>query len=251
MNYPPYYDLFLKCIETYGPTGFTEIDPRDPLIMELEEIMEKNDQFFYFGDLMLFQIIYTSKRCKDMLGVEPALLSGFNFFQSTHPDELNRHLLGRTTLLKLAHELYKAEKGFKIISTTFRIKNAAGQYNNMLVQFYIYFSHVPYKSVFTINVHTNINWFKKARKGYHYYLGDDLLNFRYPDRELLMLGNVFSRREFEIIKMLEKGLSSEKVAEMLFLSLNTVNTHRRNILLKSGKDNMFEVIFDLKERGLM
>jgi DNA-binding NarL/FixJ family response regulator len=66
-----------------------------------------------------------------------------------------------------------------------------------------------------------------------------------------MLGNVFSRREFEIIKMLEKGLSSEKVAEMLFLSLNTVNTHRRNILLKSGKDNMFEVIFDLKERGLM
>jgi DNA-binding CsgD family transcriptional regulator len=121
----------------------------------------------------------------------------------------------------------------------------------MLVQFYIYFSHVPYKSVFTIKVHTNINWFKKARKGYHYYLGDDLSHFRYPDQELLMLRNVFSMREFEIVKMLEKGFSSEEVAKKLFLSLNTVNTHRRNILFKAGKDNISEVIFDLKEKGLL
>jgi DNA-binding CsgD family transcriptional regulator len=246
-----YYNLFFKLIDKYGPEGFSGIDDHDPLMVELEEIMKKNDQFFYFGDLILFQIIYTSKRSLDMLGVEPELLSGFNFFQATHPDEMNRNILGRTTLLKLAHELYLAEKGYKVLSTNFRMKNAYGRYINMLVQFYIYFSNYPYKSVFTIKVHTNVDWFIKHKQGYHYYLGDDLSNFRYPDVELLTKGNVFSRREFDIVDLLEKGHSSEQIAEKLFLSPNTVNTHRRNILRKSGKANMTELIHDLREMGLL
>jgi DNA-binding CsgD family transcriptional regulator len=251
MNNPSYYHLFFKCIETYGPKGFTGIDPNDPLMMELEGIMEKNDQFFYFGDLILFQIIYTSKRSLDMLGIGPADLTGFNFYQIMHPDDMKRHILGRTVLLKLAHDLYLAETGHKVLSTSCRVKNAEGKYINLLFQFFIYYSTVPYKSVFTIKVHTNIDWFVKRKLGYHYYLGEDLSNFRYPDREMLIQGNVFSRREFDIIKMLEKGLSSEQIAEQLFLSPNTINTHRRNILRKSGKANMSELIFDLKERGLL
>jgi hypothetical protein len=164
---------------------------------------------------------------------------------------MQRNMLGRTTLLKLAHELYLAEKGYKIISTNFRLKNAEGKYINLLTQFFIYYSTVPYKSVFTLKVHTNIDWFKKHKHGHHFYLGDDLSNFRYPDKELLTIGNEFSRREFDIIKMLEKGHNSLQIAEKLFLSPNTVHTHRRNILRKAQKANMAELIYDLKERGLL
>ena len=45
----------------------------------------------------------------------------------------------------------------------------------------------------------------------------------------------FQIREFEIIKLIESGLSSEQIAEKLFMSRYTVNTHRRNILEKTGK----------------
>jgi DNA-binding CsgD family transcriptional regulator len=246
-----YYNLFFRLIDKYGPGGFTRIDGHDPLMVELEEIMKKNDQFFYIGDLILFKILYTSKRSLDMMGIEPAVLSGMNYFQSLHPDEINRHYLGRTMLLKLAHELYSEEKGYKILSSNCRMKNAEGKYSNFLMQYYIYYSTIPYKSVFTIKVQTNIDWFKKHKHGYHYYLGEDLSYFSYPDRELLMKGPVFSRREFDIISLLEKGHSSEQIAEKLFLSPNTVNTHRRNILRKSGKANMTELIHDLKEQGLL
>jgi len=75
------------------------------------------------------------------------------------------------------------------------------------MQFYIYYSTIPYKSVFTLKVQTNIDGFKKNKHDYHYYLGEDLSNFRYPDDELLMKGKVFSRREFDIISLLEKGQS--------------------------------------------
>ena len=245
------YKLFFNIIEKYGPQGFAGIDPNDPLIIEAEQMMEKNDQFFYFGDLILFQILYTSKRSMDMMGVEPADLSGAHFFNAVHPDEMNRNILGRSVLLKLAHNLYLAENGLKVLSSNFRIKNANGKYDNLLMQFYIYYSTLPYKSVFVFKVHTNINWFKTHKHGCHYYLGDELSNFRFPDNELLMKGNIFSRREFDILQLIEKGHSSEKVAEKLFLSTNTVNTHRRNILHKSGIMHMSELIHDLKEQGVL
>ncbi len=38
------YNLFFKFIETYTPSGFHGIDPDDPLMVELERIMEMNDQ---------------------------------------------------------------------------------------------------------------------------------------------------------------------------------------------------------------
>ena len=62
-------------------------------------------------------------------------------------------------------------------------------------------------------------------------------------------GIVFSDREFEIIRLIETGLSTEQIAKKIFLSPYTVNTHRGNILKKTSKTNIAELIYDLKERG--
>lgn len=245
------YNIFFKLIETVGNTGFAGIDPNDPLIVEAEEIMEKNDQFFYFGDLILFHILNTSKRSLDMLGVEPADLSPLKFYQALHPDELERNVLYKNVITKIAHNLFLAGKGYKLLSTNFQVKNAKGKYINVLSQFFIFYSDIPYKSVFVFKVHTNIDWYKKHKSGHHYYLGEDMSNFRYPDEELLKIADVFSKREFDILHLLEKGYSTEHIAEALFLSPLTVKTHRRNILHKSGKANIPELIFDLKEHGYM
>jgi DNA-binding NarL/FixJ family response regulator len=82
-------------------------------------------------------------------------------------------------------------------------------------------------------------------------MGNDPSYFRYPDEELLMTGNIFSDREFEIIKLVQQGFDSEQIADKLFLSKHTVHTHRKNILDKSGKAHISELIYDLHERGLL
>jgi DNA-binding CsgD family transcriptional regulator len=253
MNQNPGYHLFFKFLEEYGPGGFTEIDPKDKLMVELDDMMKNSDQFFYLGDLIKLKIIYTSKRSREMMGVEPEDLTFYQFFDGTHPDDLKRNSLGRATLLKLANDLFVdgKENAFKLLSSNLRIRNATGDYSNLLMQMYLYYSIIPYKSVFLLKLHTNIDWCKKIHHGYHYYLGEDLSYFRLPDNELLMTGNVFSNREFEIIRLIEKGLSSEQIAEQLFLSLHTVNTHRRNILRKTGKESISELIYELMERGLL
>ncbi len=75
--------------------------------------------------------------------------------------------------------------------------------------------------------------------------------FRYPDDELLSIGTPFTDREFEIIQMIEAGLSTKQIAEKLFLSVYTVNTHRSNILEKSGFKNTSDLITDLQKRRLL
>jgi DNA-binding CsgD family transcriptional regulator len=75
--------------------------------------------------------------------------------------------------------------------------------------------------------------------------------FRYPDTDLLKTGLLFSDREFEIIKMISEGLGSEQIADKLFLSVNTVNTHRRNILKKTKKSTTHDLVIELQERGIL
>jgi len=245
------YKLFLKFLEKYTPIGFQGIDRTDPLITALEELMEENNQFFYIADIIQMKVIFTSNRSIQMIGIDPSEVSPYHFMEATHPDELQRLNRGRAKTIKLAQDIYIAGEGNTIFSSNFRMRTSFGVYSNILIQGYLYFTTIPYKTVFYLKIHTNIDGFKKIKHGFHYYIGKDLSLFRYPDAELLNLGNVFSNREFEIIKLIESGMSSEQIAEKLFLSPYTVNTHRGNILKKTGKSHIFELIHELQERGLL
>jgi DNA-binding CsgD family transcriptional regulator len=250
-DYHRNYDLFFEFLKTYAPVGFKGIDPHNQQIILLEKITEEGNQFFYVGDLIQMSVIYTSQRCLEMIGIEPEILTPYHFFGITHPDDIYRLSLGRAKLLKMAHDLFKEEKGFSILSTNFRMKKPGSDYSNFLIQLYLYYSTIPYKTVFVLKIHTNIDWYKMPKNSFHYYVGNDLSYFRYPDEELLKLSVPLSVREFEIIRLIESGLTSEEIAEKIFLSIHTVNTHRRNILAKTGKATMSELIYDLMNRGVL
>jgi DNA-binding CsgD family transcriptional regulator len=245
------YELYFRFIKTYLPVGFKGIDRNDPLILELEEFTKTNNQFFYIADVVRMKFEFTSLRSKEMLGIEPEELTSYHLKEATHPDDLARNGLGMAQIFKIAHELAVAKNGIRLLSSNFRYRNPTGNYSGRLVQCYFFFAPAPFPAVWIFVVHTDIGWFKKMKNGYHYYLGDDISFFRFPDDALLMYGQVFSDREFEIIKLIHSGLSSEQIGEKLFLSKYTIDTHRRNILEKTGKTHISELIYDLHEKGLL
>lgn len=51
-----------------------------------------------------------------------------------------------------------------------------------------------------------------------------------------------SHRELEILKLIAEGNSSNKIADQLFISSNTVDTHRKNIMAKCGVKKITELI---------
>jgi len=58
-----------------------------------------------------------------------------------------------------------------------------------------------------------------------------------------------SNREMEIIRLIAEGFTNKEIAEKLFLSAHTVNTHRKNIMQKLGIGNTAGlVMYALKEK---
>ena len=51
-----------------------------------------------------------------------------------------------------------------------------------------------------------------------------------------------SQKEREILTLISQGLTSREIAVKIFLSPYTVNTHRRNILRKTGAKNILAVV---------
>jgi DNA-binding CsgD family transcriptional regulator len=185
-----------------------------------------------------------------MISILSALLNPYHFFEATHPDDIQRHSLGRAKVFKTAQDLFIAGEGCSLLSSNFRMRNPDGIYENTLYQCYVFYNKSPVNTVYLFQLLTNIEGYEK-KDGFHYYRGKDMYNFRYPDDALLITGPPFSDREFEIIQLVGQSLSSEQIAEKLFISTHTVNTHRRNILKKTGKSNISDLIYSLKEEGLM
>jgi DNA-binding CsgD family transcriptional regulator len=246
------YSLFFRFFVTHSQGDFKGIRPDDSLLLELDSHLDLNNQLFYIADPVLLQIKFISQGVKKMFGLDPDNVSPGFFLTTTHTEDLKRHHLARARLICAAQEIFIQKSGTCIISANFRgRKTGTTDYANYLYQCFLFYSKIPYASTFLILVITDISNFDKIHKGFHYYIGNDPKVFRFPDDELLSTGSIFTHTEFSIIELIEQGLSTKEIAEKLFRSSLTINTHRSNIIKKAGKSTISEVIRELKANGLL
>jgi DNA-binding NarL/FixJ family response regulator len=80
-------------------------------------------------------------------------------------------------------------------------------------------------------------------------LKESICRVSYNDDNSSLLHQLeLSNREREIIELIIKGLSSQEISERLFISINTVNTHRRNLLEKNNFKNTKELLLALNSQ---
>ena len=63
--------------------------------------------------------------------------------------------------------------------------------------------------------------------------------------------NSLTERELEVLSLVTKGASDKEVAEKLFVSLNTVKSHIRNILSKLRVNSRKEAAKLAQSKGLL
>lgn len=62
-------------------------------------------------------------------------------------------------------------------------------------------------------------------------------------------GDILSKREIEILTLICKEFSNSEIADRLFLSVSTIETHRKNIIAKLGVNNTVGLVrFALKNK---
>ena len=59
-----------------------------------------------------------------------------------------------------------------------------------------------------------------------------------------------SRRELEVIEFVAQGLSNKEIAEVMFLSVHTILTHRKNLMNKLGLKNTASLVVYAVQNGL-
>lgn len=64
-------------------------------------------------------------------------------------------------------------------------------------------------------------------------------------------GEFFSKREREVLELLAKGFSSRGIAETLFITEKTVESHRKNMVQKAKVKNTAELIAYASSRGFL
>jgi DNA-binding NarL/FixJ family response regulator len=62
---------------------------------------------------------------------------------------------------------------------------------------------------------------------------------------------VITRRENEILKLIADGLTNQEIADQLFISTSTVDTHRKNLLLKFNAKNTAILIKMVVSKGII
>lgn len=135
---------------------------------------------------------------------------------------------------------------------------------------------MPKTRVIGLSLHDDITYVKKflsiGAKGYltkntnktelidaihNVYKGETFIGSDIKDRYFTSLLNVKSgdtkkeltMKEIEIVKLISKGFTSKEIAEQLFISHRTVETHRHNILKKLEMPNAAQLSSWAKEKG--
>lgn len=62
---------------------------------------------------------------------------------------------------------------------------------------------------------------------------------------------LLSVREREVLALISEGKTSEHIASLLFLSINTIDTHRKNIISKLGARNVTDAVRLALQNGLI
>jgi len=80
-------------------------------------------------------------------------------------------------------------------------------------------------------------------------IGEDAVHFKAPI--LLDFVTIFSIRELQILKLISQGYSAQHIADKLFISKLTVDTHRKNMIKKLEVNNTPHLVGLSKDIGLI
>jgi len=66
-----------------------------------------------------------------------------------------------------------------------------------------------------------------------------------------LMGSELSPRELEVLQLVAEGMTDQQIAKKLFISVHTVNSHRKSLLLKLDAKNTAALVKKAMEKGVI
>jgi DNA-binding CsgD family transcriptional regulator len=213
--------------------------------------------YFYIIDFADMEIKYMSPLVKQIHGLDPETTTFQDILDQIHPDDVD--FVSRAEKVnwdfyynQIGPERYQNYK----MSYCLRFRTTDGSYQLFNHQSMMLSIDEEGRMSKALNIHTNISHLTTENNykisaigmfGAPSYLNLDVTGTALP----APTSSLFTKRETEIIRLLSDGFTSEEIANKLFISLDTVKTHRKHIMRKSGCRNLGQLVTKCITNGLL
>lgn len=204
-------------------------------------------QYCYLLNVATQQFDYTDPGITTVLDINPVDFNMQTLYSMIHPDDQEGMKWKEKSACDfLFRRISAAERARYKISYVFRVITSAGTEKKILHQAEL-LSDERGTCSHLLCTHTDISHLEIERYDHISFIGKDGVSAicaqeTNPSGRLQKIQTPdISVREREILQQLALGLSSKQVAGHLNISLHTVDTHRRNLLRKTGTKNTLEL----------
>lgn len=187
---------------------------------------------------------YTSERFNLMFGFKDNKLPDMNqlwYRKRFHPDDYIINIAGTEFHKFIMKQPIEDRKNFKL-THEFRIKNEANQWVRLLVQDYMLEIDKlgnPWLAMKLSDTSPMQDINSPATSVCRNILTNEII-FSLEGKK--NSSENITNREKEILGLIAEGMRSKEIAEKLFISANTVNNHRRNLINKLHVSNSSEAV---------
>lgn len=232
-------ELKKKYGDIFVSHGSSILEKHIQKITELDNFLPINSTFYCITNTQTLKFEYISKNMFSCIGIDKEVLheKGMEYLWSRmHPDDIECWLNAMKELMAFTLSEIPDDNRSKMSYTwNYRLKHANGNYVNVIqnttpIEFDSLKKPIVGLAHYTIvGSHLEMNVCASAKmlnENEEY----ETLYFNNFSQKLLSDG--LTNRERDVIRLLILNQSSKEISKKLFISSNTVDTHRRNILKK-------------------
>lgn len=255
MEHTKHRHLLANLWESYPNAVSTERPANQPqdIAKELVDILVMGPYYFFLIDVCDYSVKQVSEGALTLHGLTeyPQVLS--QIIELVHPDDIDYVLQAeKATLDKIAEIGFENQLLLKT-SYCFRMRVADGSYHLFHHQSIRLTKDIHGRVSTVLNVHTDIQHITQINNRIALVTGkggrDDYFQIDLSHNPIAI--PKLSNREMEVLGLVSRGLSSQQIADKLFISPETVRIHRRNLLKKTNTHNRCTLLRQCMEWGLI
>lgn len=253
----PGSDFYLTAKKIWGTVVKEDGNDSTELKLQLElhkrllNIFQPGSYYYFVFNIYQGAIEFMSAGIADVLGYEPGEMDIVFLMDKIHPDDKAYFLNCEYRITEFFKALpFDRIKNYKV-QYDFRVKSKTNKYVRILHQA-IQVDYDESNFYRTLCLQTDISHIKPDGKPCFSIIGLDGEPSYYNIQHIEVFSksyDLFTTREREILKYIVEGKSSKDIANKLFISIHTVNTHRKNILNKAGTKTPLDLIRKVMREG--
>lgn len=225
------------------------------LVNHLSDLLAVGPYYHYVINIADYSLSQVSEHTKSIHGLSAQPTTIKEIIDQIHPDDLEFVLKAEEATLVKMKEIGFEHQLFLKTSYCFRMRVAKGDYHLFHHQAIHLAKDDLGRLTSALNIHTDVHHITQSNNKIVLVTGigtrDDYCQIDLSKQLPQVNIPKFSKREMEIVSLVAKGNSSPQIAEKLFISPDTVRTHRKNLLRKTETKNVGEFICKCIEWGLL